>query len=133
MYQYFNQALFTQDLEGHLDINNQSNMVEVIGGSCQDFFEFREVVKPYQYIVNMCLAKYGHSCFYPQKQFNNSNVLINENRLVTCGNITDPRIQFGVDVATKLTLVFKSDSQNEFGGVNLHIMEIRPPSTDPVR
>ena len=52
---------------------------------------------------------------------------------MTCGNITDPRIQFGVDVATTLTLVFKSDSQNEFGGVNLRIMEIRPPSTDPVR
>ena len=81
----------------------------------------------------MYLAKYGYSCFYPQKQFDNSNVLINENELVTCGKIPDPRIQFEVDVATTVTLMFKSDAQNEFGGVNLYILEIKPSPTDPVR
>ena len=48
--------------------------------------------------------------------------------MVTCGNIPDPRIQFEVDVATKVTLVFKSDPQNEYGGVKLYVLEIRPPS-----
>ena len=73
-----------------------------------------------------------YSYFYPQKEFNNSNVLINENQLVTCGNIPDPRIQFELDIATTLTLVFRSDSQNEFEGVNLYILEIRPSSDDSV-
>ena len=45
--------------------------------------------------------------------------------LVTCGNISDPRIRLGVDVAQALTLIFRSDSsvaQNR--GVNLTIIEI---------
>jgi len=46
--------------------------------------------------------------------------------LVTCGNITDPRIQFEVDVASELTLVFKSDGENELEGVNLFILEFNP-------
>ena len=53
--------------------------------------------------------------------------------MITCGNIPDPRIQFAVDVATKVTLVFKSDPQIEFSGVNLYVFEIRPPSMNPVR
>ena len=133
IYQYFNQTLFSQELEGYLNISEQNNIVEVNGGSCKDFFEFREVVEPYQYIVDMYLAKYGHSCFYPQKEYRNSTVLINENQLVTCGNIPDPRIQFEVDVATTLRLVFKSNSHNEFGGLKLYIMEIKTSSTHPVR
>lgn len=70
--------------------------------------------------------------FYPQKEFDNNNNLVNENQLITCGNIPDPRIQFEVDVATTVTLVFKSDPQYEYEGVNLYIFEIRPPS-NPVR
>ena len=50
---------------------------------------------------------------------------------MTCGDITDPRIQFAVDVASKLTLVFKSDEQNEFNGVNLSILEYMPPVRTP--
>ena len=46
--------------------------------------------------------------------------------LVTCGNITDPRIQFEVDVASALTIVFKSNGNNEFQGVVLYILEIDP-------
>ena len=69
----------------------------------------------------------------PQKQYDNNNSLISLNELVTCGNIPDPRIQFEVDVATTITLVFKSDEQNEFQGLNLYILEIKPSSTDPVR
>ena len=55
MYQYFHRTLFTQDLEGYLDINDQNNAFEVVGGLCQDFFEFREVAEPYQYTMNMHL------------------------------------------------------------------------------
>ena len=46
--------------------------------------------------------------------------------LVTCGSVTDPRIQFEVDVASALTLVFKSNGENEFQGVALYILEIDP-------
>ena len=62
-------------------------------------------------------------CFYVQKQFDNQ-VPINE--LVTCSNITDPRIQFEVDVASALTLVFKSNDENEFQGIDFYILEIDP-------
>ena len=51
-------------------------------------------------------------------------MLIDE--LVTCGNITDPRIQLEVDVASALTVVFKSNGNIEFRGVVLYILEIDP-------
>ena len=70
---------------------------------------------------------------YTQKEYDNNNNLIDQNQLVTCGIIPDPRIQFGVDVATTITLVFKSDDLIELGGVNLYIMEIRSSSDDSVR
>ena len=44
MYQYFDPLQFKQDLEGFLNIINSN---EVIGGQCQDFFEFREVCTYY--------------------------------------------------------------------------------------
>ena len=62
-------------------------------------------------------------CFYAQKQFDNQ-IPINE--LVTCSNITDPRIQFEVDVASALTLVFKSNEENEFQGISFYILELDP-------
>lgn len=43
IYQYFNPLLYKQDLEGILDIEHNGNSIEVTGGLCQDFFEFREV------------------------------------------------------------------------------------------
>ena len=42
VYQYIPPTLYKQDLEGYLDINI-SDSVSVVGGLCQDFFEFREV------------------------------------------------------------------------------------------
>ena len=49
VYQYLYSALFTQDLEGLLTMtqNNNTqnnNILQVIGGLCQDFFEFYEVL-----------------------------------------------------------------------------------------
>ena len=75
---------------------------------------------------------HGLHYFYTQKEFDNNNELINQNQLITCGDIPDPRIQFEIDVATKITLAFKSNSQLEFKGVNLYILEIRPSSDDLV-
>lgn len=46
------------------------------------------------------------------------------NVLVTCGNVTDPRLQLGVDVADALTLVFMSDSTDQRRGVNITVFEI---------
>ena len=48
----------------------------------------------------------------------------NVNQLVTCGNITDPRIQVAVDVASALTLVFRSDDKISLYGMRLIVMEI---------
>ena len=53
--------------------------------------------------------------------------------MITCDSIPDPRIEFGVDVATKITLVFKSDPQIEYEGINLYILEMRSSSDDSVR
>ena len=50
---------------------------------------------------------------------------------VTCGNIADPRIEFGVDVAEALTLVFKSNEVDERTGLTLLILEYDPDN--PVR
>ena len=44
--------------------------------------------------------------------------------LVTCGNVTDPRLQLGVDVADALTLVFMSDGTDQRRGVNITVFEI---------
>jgi len=46
------------------------------------------------------------------------------NQLVTCGNITDPRIQIAVDVASALTLVFRSDDKISQLGMRLIVIEI---------
>ena len=54
-----------------------------------------------------------------QKNAGNPN-----NVLVTCGNVTDPRMQLGVDVASALTLVFMSDDSEQRRGVNLTVFEI---------
>jgi len=44
---------------------------------------------------------------------------------VTCGDLSDPRIELGVDVAEALTLIFRSDANNQQNrGVNLTIFEI---------
>ena len=43
LYQYFQSTLFNQDIEGTLHINDNGASVDVVGGLCQDFFEFREV------------------------------------------------------------------------------------------
>jgi len=43
---------------------------------------------------------------------------------VTCGNITDPRIQVAVDVASALTLIFRSDDKIAQLGMRLIVMEI---------
>jgi len=44
---------------------------------------------------------------------------------VTCGNQSDPRIRLGVDVAEALTLIFRSDANNQQNrGVNLTVLEI---------
>ena len=42
--------LFHQDLEGLLNINDNGIVAEVLNGHCQDFFEFREVIK---YIIKL--------------------------------------------------------------------------------
>ena len=68
-----------------------------------------------------------------QKEYDNNNNLINQNQLITCGSIPDPRIQFEIDIATTITLAFKSDPQIELKGVNLYILEIQPSSDDSVR
>ena len=45
--------------------------------------------------------------------------------LVTCGNVSDPRIRLGVDVAEALTLIFRSDDNTQQNrGVNLTVLEI---------
>lgn len=44
--------------------------------------------------------------------------------MVTCGDVIDPRIQIAVDVASALTLIFRSDKQFSEGGMRLIIMEI---------
>jgi len=44
VYQYF--QVVDQELQGHLDIKEEIDRISkksVIGGNCQDFFEFREV------------------------------------------------------------------------------------------
>ena len=43
VYQYLYPTLYSQDLEGKLTIHAYDNIFEVVGGLCQDFFEFREV------------------------------------------------------------------------------------------
>ena len=43
---------------------------------------------------------------------------------MTCGNITDPRIQVAVDVASALTLIFRSDDKIAQLGMRLIVMEI---------
>jgi len=44
---------------------------------------------------------------------------------VTCGDQSDPRIELGVDLANELTLIFRSDANNQQNrGVNLIISEI---------
>ena len=75
---------------------------------------------------------HGLHYFCTQKEYDNNNELIDQNQLITCGDIPDPRIQFEIDVATTITLAFKSNSQNEFEGVNLYILEIRPSPDDSV-
>ena len=76
------------------------------------------------YVCLVCKSSMSFcTLLYIQKQYNKS---IPVNELVTCGNITDPRIQFEVDVASKLTLTFKSDDKNEFKGVILYVMEFDP-------
>ena len=75
---------------------------------------------------------HGLHYFYTQKEFDNNNKLINQNQLITCDDIPDPRIQFEIDVANTITLAFKSNSQEELGGVNLYVMEIRPSSDNSV-
>ncbi|XP_065892788.1 collagen alpha-1(IV) chain-like [Dysidea avara] len=104
VYQYF--QVVDQELQGHLDIkeeidnNSRISKKSVTGGNCQDFFEFRE------------------------KQLDKKTTL---NQLVTCGNVTDPRIQVAVDIASALTLIFRSDDKTPHNGIRLLVMEI---STD---
>jgi len=43
---------------------------------------------------------------------------------VTCGNQSDPRIRLGVSLADELTLIFRSDNENQYKGVRLIIEEI---------
>jgi len=44
---------------------------------------------------------------------------------VTCGDEPDPRIKEKVDIKNNLTLIFRSDANNDkYRGVNLTIMEI---------
>ena len=44
---------------------------------------------------------------------------------MTCGNQSDPRIRLGVDVAEALTLIFRSDANDQQNrGVNLTVLEI---------
>jgi len=43
---------------------------------------------------------------------------------VTCGNQSDPRIRLGVGVPDELTLIFRSDAENQNRGVYLTVMEI---------
>jgi len=43
---------------------------------------------------------------------------------VTCGNQSDPRIRLSVEVADELTLIFRSDAQNQNRGVYLIVLEI---------
>ena len=44
---------------------------------------------------------------------------------MTCGDVSDPRIRLGVDIAQGLTLIFRTDdSAQQNRGVNLTILEI---------
>ncbi|XP_065921053.1 collagen alpha-1(I) chain-like isoform X2 [Dysidea avara] len=101
LYQYF--QVIDQELQGHLDIEEEVDHHDgilkrsVTGGKCQDFFEFRE------------------------KQLSKG---VGVNQLVTCGNITDPRIQVAVDVASALTFIFRSDNNNSHNGMRLLVTEI---------
>ena len=63
--------------------------------------------------------------FLTQKQFDKA---IDHNKLVTCGNVTDPRIQVAVDIASALTLIFRSDDKNPHKGMRLLVMEINTTS-----
>ena len=45
--------------------------------------------------------------------------------LVTCGNVSDPRIRLRIEIAQALTLIFRTDdSAQQNRGVNLTILEI---------
>ena len=44
VYQYFSSDLYHQDLDGSLTINDSGSTAAVTGGTCKDFFEFREVI-----------------------------------------------------------------------------------------
>ena len=60
-----------------------------------------------------------------QKQLDKKIAL---NQLVTCGNVTDPRIQVAVDIASALTLIFRSDDKTPHNGIRLLVMEINTDS-----
>ena len=59
--------------------------------------------------------------YITQKQLSKG---VGVNQLVTCGNITDPRIQVAVDVASALTFIFRSDNNNSHNGMRLLVTEI---------
>ena len=45
VYQYLEPTLYSQELQGYLNITNNSNILEVFDGLCQDFFGFTEVTQ----------------------------------------------------------------------------------------
>ena len=64
--QYFYPTLFNQDLGGLLTINKTGKVTEVVGGLCQDFFEFREVaMHSFKFIVTASVM-YKQKCVWYQ-------------------------------------------------------------------
>lgn len=48
---------------------------------------------------------------------------------MTCGNVTDPRFNFHVDISKRITMLFKSDSTTEKKGIEMTMLEHKPKGT----